>query len=365
MTTPMTAAFTLTLQDKLSAGLTGIQKQFEQLPDKGKELNLGKLERADTVLRTLSREVQNLTSDLRGIEGAADRGWSAMKRMASTKFQAVKNWGQNALGPQGIGGKLGIIGGAVAGYSVVQPVRAYADYQNIALHSAITQGLSGPPAVAETNRLMAMFNKDALQTGQLSTNIAQAYQDLIQTGMTPERAEKLLPIHSRAATAYNISPESLGHAVFALSDSFKIDEQQMPGALAAMALASKEGRFKVEDFSHFLPSIGGDMAKLGMTGRASADRAFAGLETVMRYSAEPGTGASNFTQFLNDLTAPHTARQFALHNRTYHPSNEALLQWFAFESPSSAHLGAWSFPDETTIQSVSPGPLLPGCVPSN
>ena len=144
MTTPMTAAFTLTLQDKLSAGLTGIQKQFEQLRDKGKELNLGKLERADTVLRTLSREVQNLTSDLRGIEGAADRGWSAMKRMASTKFQAVKNWGQNALGPQGIGGKLGIIGGAVAGYSVVQPVRAYADYQNIALHSAITQGLHSP-----------------------------------------------------------------------------------------------------------------------------------------------------------------------------------------------------------------------------
>lgn len=52
-----------------------------------------------------------------------------------------------------------------------------------------------------------------------------------------------------------------------------------------------------------------------------------------------------------------------LHGRTYHPSNEALLQWFAFESPSSAHLGAWSFPDETAVQSLSPGPLLPGCVP--
>jgi hypothetical protein len=49
---------------------------------------------------------------------------------------------------------------------------------------------------------------------------------------------------------------------------------------------------------------------------------------------------------------------------TYHPQNEALFPWFAFESPSPAHLGAYSFPDETTLTSLSPGPLLPGCVPA-
>jgi len=49
---------------------------------------------------------------------------------------------------------------------------------------------------------------------------------------------------------------------------------------------------------------------------------------------------------------------------TYHPQNEALFPWFAFESPSPAHLGAYSFPDETTLMSLSPGPLLPGCVPA-
>lgn len=66
-----------------------------------------------------------------------------------------------------------------------------------------------------------------------------------------------------------------------------------------------------------------------------------------------------------EVLSSNATAQFALHNRTYHPSNEALLQWFAFESPSSAHLGAWSFPDETTIQTLSPGPLLPGCAPAN
>jgi hypothetical protein len=65
-----------------------------------------------------------------------------------------------------------------------------------------------------------------------------------------------------------------------------------------------------------------------------------------------------------EVLSANTVAQIPLNGRTYHPQNEALLQWFAFESPSSAHLGAWSFPDETTIQSLSPGPLLPGCVPA-
>jgi hypothetical protein len=48
---------------------------------------------------------------------------------------------------------------------------------------------------------------------------------------------------------------------------------------------------------------------------------------------------------------------------TYHPQNVAMLPWFAFQSPSPAAKHAYSFPDETTLMSLSPGPLLPGCVP--
>jgi hypothetical protein len=54
----------------------------------------------------------------------------------------------------------------------------------------------------------------------------------------------------------------------------------------------------------------------------------------------------------------------AMNGRTYHPQNEALFNWFAFQSPSQAHLGAYSFPDETTLPALSPGNLLPGCVPA-
>ena len=45
---------------------------------------------------------------------------------------------------------------------------------------------------------------------------------------------------------------------------------------------------------------------------------------------------------------------------TYHPQNEALLQWFASETPSSAFGGAYSFPDMTVLTSANVS-QRPGC----
>jgi hypothetical protein len=85
-------------------------------------------------------------------------------------------------------------------------------------------------------------------------------------------------------------------------------------------------------------------------------------------SVDPFTGAANcqnnlevgdVVEVLNSLNPVSTIPGNGL---TYHVQNEALFPWFAFESPSPANLGAYSFPDETTLLSLSPGPLLPGCV---
>ncbi|HZP18501.1 MAG TPA: hypothetical protein VFB00_11075 [Terriglobales bacterium] len=39
--------------------------------------------------------------------------------------------------------------------------------------------------------------------------------------------------------------------------------------------------------------------------------------------------------------------------RTYHPQNVALLQWFAFQSPSTALGGAYSYPNQSVLTSLS------------
>ena len=51
-----------------------------------------------------------------------------------------------------------------------------------------------------------------------------------------------------------------------------------------------------------------------------------------------------------------------MNGMTYHPQNEALLQWFEFMSPSDALDGAYSYPDETVLTAPSAF-QKPGCAP--
>ncbi|HET8826574.1 MAG TPA: hypothetical protein VFM77_15650 [Terriglobales bacterium] len=58
---------------------------------------------------------------------------------------------------------------------------------------------------------------------------------------------------------------------------------------------------------------------------------------------------------LTEATYPIT-----MHGRTYHPQNEALLPWFEFQSPSTGIAGAYSYPNETLLTTLSP-PMIANC----
>jgi hypothetical protein len=57
---------------------------------------------------------------------------------------------------------------------------------------------------------------------------------------------------------------------------------------------------------------------------------------------------------------PHATYPITMNGMTYHPQNVALLPWFEFQSPSTAIDGAYSYPDESTLPTLSPI-QLPGC----
>jgi hypothetical protein len=57
---------------------------------------------------------------------------------------------------------------------------------------------------------------------------------------------------------------------------------------------------------------------------------------------------------------PHATFPITMNGFTYHPQNEALVQWFASETPSSAISDAYSYPDTTVLTSASVS-LTPGC----
>jgi hypothetical protein len=87
-------------------------------------------------------------------------------------------------------------------------------------------------------------------------------------------------------------------------------------------------------------------------------------------SQDPFTGAAQCQPVLEtgdvvEVLSSLPVYQIDMSGRTYHPQNEATFNWFARQSPSKALRSAYSFPDETTLTDLSPGPLLPGCKPAN
>jgi hypothetical protein len=99
------------------------------------------------------------------------------------------------------------------------------------------------------------------------------------------------------------------------------------------------------------------------------DDPFTNNVTPWWLSQDPFTGGANCQDDLEvgdvvEVLTTNPVYAAAVDGRTYHLQNEALLPWFAFQSPSHARNGTYSFPDETTLMSLSPGPLLPNCKPA-
>jgi hypothetical protein len=59
---------------------------------------------------------------------------------------------------------------------------------------------------------------------------------------------------------------------------------------------------------------------------------------------------------------PNATFPILMNGFLYHPQNEALIQWFQFESPSSALGGAYSYPNTGVLTHLSP-PQKAQCVP--
>ena len=294
--TTMRASLLLTLEDQLTGGLerllgalNSLTETIDKISAAFGHLNIGApFTKADGHIKETTDHIKALDDQL-----------AVVARTSTTVGEKLQNAWEHAAK---LGNRLGVIGGAVAGYSVIAPVEDYAKYENVLRHIAITEGLSGDKVDPEIKRLTKLFAEDAQKTGQSSESIAKAYYDLVTTGIPASMLDRVIGAHSAAATAYNISPEALGPAVGALLQNFKVPEADIGSALSAMAQAAKEGRFKVEDFSRELPGVSGLMSLLGVTGRKGADYSFAALETIMKNSSEPSQASAGFVDALRYIT---------------------------------------------------------------
>jgi TP901 family phage tail tape measure protein len=304
----LNASVVLKLDDIISPGLKNVLNLFSDLKKTTNTFQCAGLTKSTEAIAVLAEKTRALNQALGGIESVAGRAGSAMGRLW-TRMETGANRAMGAL--KSASEKIGVLGGVGAGATLMEPIHLSAEYDFLLRHTAITEGFSGAAAEVEIHRLGALFNKDALATGQSSNSIAEAFRDLVQWGMSSKQAESLIGVHSRAATAYGITAAELSGAVFAMGKSLGIDDKSMPLALAGMAQASKEGRFKVTDFSAYLTGQAGYAKGLGLQGTSGAATLFALNEIVAQRTTTPGQAGEWINSTLGYISSKATEKSMA------------------------------------------------------
>lgn len=80
-----------------------------------------------------------------------------------------------------------------------------------------------------------------------------------------------------------------------------------------------------------------------------------GVHNLTPFTLAPNKGCSEVLETGDAIEGlPKATFPITLNGFVYHPQNEALQQWFKFESPSSALGQAYSYPDTTVLPKLSP-----------
>ena len=364
------ASFVLALKDDLSAGLQKIIRETKQLRDLAKSLGFKPLEGAGDIVNRVDRDVVQLNRSLGATARQAEAATGAFRRMGAAELGRVREQAQQmqmgrrvseqlgagrtlgqVYGPggipllsdrprfvpaevapssrlglrgrvgntladarQGIGAaseNIGLAGSAIAGISLMEPIRQAAEFDNVLTHIAITAGATGDQVRTKVAEMSKTYRDMALAVNQSSHDIAESAQFLITTGIGEEMTNTLLPIIAKAATAYNTPMQDAVQGAFSIHEELGIAPQDMRGALSAAALAAKQGHFSFSDISAFLPSVAAQAATAGITGRSGLDSLLAALETSRRGAGSSGQAATNLQDFIGYINAPIGARAFA------------------------------------------------------
>lgn len=277
-------------------------------------------------------------------------------------------------------------------------VRAYLDatqYVTPVLQSPIFQNTSYSSSERKTQ-----FN-DAVHRAQFFHASDDDWHTRLSPAVKPARTMVLI------RGTYRFAADASGHLLYVLVDENTFTSQLFPPTATdtstVLGSAENTGDVTPSDMSTFLfPNTflyQGDPSQCCVLGfhsydlePGSAANGFREKHYVMNYSSwiSPGIFGGGFEDitalshelaetfsdpFVNNATPvwvapnglcqnnlesgdvieglPNATFPITMNGFTYHPQNEALLQWFAGQSPSSAVSHAYSYPDTTVLTSAA------------
>ncbi|MBS1016917.1 phage tail tape measure protein [Acetobacter persici] len=253
------------------------------------------MERAQAAYRAAG-----FASNAGGEAGAGGPGYFARVGAAGRGFHDAVQSGMGSA-----------FGAAAAGFGVLAPIHAAAEYDNDLAHIGIGLDLHG----AANQQFMAAYGRrlDALarDTGQTSPELAAAAGFFNREGYSSTRLDAVLPQVARIATAYNAAPDAVAKTTFALQENLGIKDTDTSGALAAIALAGKSADLPFEKLAPLFPQVAAAAGQLGVTGRSGVNDLAAAMAVVRKSTGTEGEAATDTRAFIQAITSPHTAKRFA------------------------------------------------------
>ncbi|MNK94609.1 Phage-related minor tail protein [compost metagenome] len=174
--------------------------------------------------------------------------------------------------------KIGLVGAAVAGISFLGPMQEAAAFQQQLIDIAGTSNLTGQAAFAFVDQSKAKFEQLALDVGQLSDTVARGAGQMIAAGVDNGLVDRSIGSISRAATAANAEMNDMASVATSLLTTLKLPAEQLDDAMGALVTAGKLGSFELKDMARYFPTLTGQMAKFGVTGREAVNFLGAALD---------------------------------------------------------------------------------------
>ncbi|WP_429956219.1 phage tail tape measure protein [Gluconobacter japonicus] len=201
-------------------------------------------------------------------------------------------------------------GAAAAGFGLVEPVKAAAEYDNTIRHIGIGLDLHGAANDAFAAAFATQMDRLARDTGQRGEDLAEGAGFFSREGYSKTRLDAVMPVVAHIATAYNAAPDAVAKSTFALQENMGISDQQLGGALASVALAGKSADLPFEKLAPLLPEVAAAAGALGVHGRSGVDDLAAALAVVRKSTGTEGIATTDTRAFIQAITSPHTAKRF-------------------------------------------------------
>lgn len=212
-----------------------------------------------------------------------------------------------------------IMDAAATGYALYKPLDVAARYEDVVKDIAIT----GDMTRKEEAELAKSIRGLSVRFNQEQQNVAEAMKKLVETGMSRDAAQAMMPLMAKTATATRTDSGDAAR----MGRSFELlGVKDMELAFNQAAKAGKQGSFELRDMAKWFPALGGFMKELGIKGNEAVVSMSARMQIATRTAGSNDEAANNFKNFLTKLTSQDTIKDFKKQGVDLIPSLQAAAR---------------------------------------